>query len=54
MRKYLYCENGFVEKPQWMPNCWVNVECLGDYTKIEHNLIMCQFANLPIGKLVII
>ena len=20
MRKYLYCENGFVEKPQWMPN----------------------------------
>ena len=27
MRKYLYCENGFVEKPQWMPNCWVNVEC---------------------------
>ena len=27
MRKYLYCENGFVEKPQWMPNCWVYVEC---------------------------
>ena len=27
MRKYLYCENGFVEKSQWMPNCWVNVEC---------------------------
>ena len=30
MRKYLYCENGFVEKPQWMPNCWVNVETPND------------------------
>lgn len=27
MRKYLYSENGFIEKPEWMPNCWVNVEC---------------------------
>ena len=27
MRKYLYCEAGFVEKPHWVPNCWVNVEC---------------------------
>ncbi len=27
MRKYLYCEAGFVEKPQWLPNCWVNVVC---------------------------
>ena len=27
MRKYLYCENGFVEKENWIPNCWVNVEC---------------------------
>jgi len=27
MRTYLYCETGFVEKQQWMPNCWVNVEC---------------------------
>lgn len=27
MRTYLYCEAGFVQKPQWMPNCWVNVEC---------------------------
>lgn len=27
MRKYLYSENGFVEKPEWKPNCWVNVEC---------------------------
>jgi magnesium transporter len=26
MRKYLYCETGFVEKPNWIPNCWVNVE----------------------------
>lgn len=27
MRKYLYSENGFVEKPEWAPNCWINVEC---------------------------
>ena len=27
MRTYLYCEAGFVEKPQWLPNCWVNVVC---------------------------
>ena len=27
MRKYLYSENGFVEKPQWEPGCWVSVEC---------------------------
>ena len=27
MRQYLYSDNGFVEKPLWAPNCWVNVEC---------------------------
>lgn len=27
MRTYLYCEAGFVEKAQWLPNCWVNVVC---------------------------
>ena len=27
MRNYLFCEAGFVEKPQWQPNCWVNVVC---------------------------
>ena len=27
MRKYLFSENGFIEKPEWAPNCWVNVEC---------------------------
>lgn len=27
MRMYLYCETGFVEKAQWLPNSWVNVEC---------------------------
>lgn len=27
MRSYLYCEAGFVEKTQWLPNSWVNVEC---------------------------
>lgn len=27
MRKFLYCEAGFVEKEQWIPNSWINVEC---------------------------
>ena len=27
MRTYLYCEAGFVEKTQWLPNSWVNVVC---------------------------
>ena len=27
MRNYLFCEAGFVEKAQWLPNCWVNVVC---------------------------
>ena len=27
MRTYLYCEVGFVEKAQWLPNSWVNVVC---------------------------
>lgn len=27
MKKFLYCEAGYVEKDQWLPNCWVNVEC---------------------------
>ena len=27
MRKNLFCEAGFIEKPNWLPNCWVNVEC---------------------------
>ena len=27
MRTYLYCEAGFVEKGQWLPNSWVNVVC---------------------------
>ena len=26
MRKYLCCESGFVEKKEWTPGCWVNVE----------------------------
>ena len=30
MRTYLYSEAGFMEKPQWMPNSWVNVECPDD------------------------
>jgi len=27
MRTYLYCEAGFVEKAEWLPNSWVNVVC---------------------------
>lgn len=27
MRTYLSAEAGFVEKPHWESNCWVNVEC---------------------------
>lgn len=27
MRTFLYCEAGFVEKPQWQPNSWINIEC---------------------------
>ena len=27
MRTSLYCEAGFVEKAQWLPNSWVNVVC---------------------------
>lgn len=27
MRTYLYCEAGFVEKDQWLPNSWINVVC---------------------------
>ncbi len=27
MRTYLCSEAGFIEKPEWIPNCWVNVEC---------------------------
>lgn len=27
MRKFYTSENGFVEKPEWEPQCWINVEC---------------------------
>ena len=30
MKTFLYCEAGFVEKDQWLPNSWVNVECPTD------------------------
>lgn len=30
MRKYLYSGAGFMEIPNWQPNCWVNVECPTD------------------------
>lgn len=30
MRKYFYNESGFVDKPEWAPNCWVSVECPDD------------------------
>lgn len=40
MRKYLYSENGFVEKPVWTPGCWVNVECPDhdDFQFLTHEL----------------
>ena len=39
-RKYLFCEAGFVEKPHWIPNCWVNVECptQDDFDFLEKDL----------------
>lgn len=43
MRKYLYCEAGFVEKAQWLPNCWVNVVC-PDATDFE---FLTQELNVP-------
>lgn len=27
MRRFLNCEAGYVEKENWSPNCWINVEC---------------------------
>lgn len=27
MRTFLYCEAGFVEKDNWLPDCWINVVC---------------------------
>ena len=27
MRKYYSSENGYVEKSEWEPECWINVEC---------------------------
>lgn len=27
MRTFLYCEAGFVKTEEWLPNCWINVEC---------------------------
>ena len=27
MKRFLYCEAGYVEKEQWLPNSWINVEC---------------------------
>ena len=40
MRKYLFCEAGFVEKPNWLPNCWVNVErpTQDDFDFLENDL----------------
>lgn len=27
MRKYLNNDNGFIEQKEWLPHCWVSVEC---------------------------
>ncbi|MDR2920942.1 MAG: magnesium transporter CorA family protein [Tannerella sp.] len=40
MRTFLYCEKGFVEKPQWQPNSWINIECpdTSDLTYLTQDL----------------
>ncbi len=48
MRKYLFCEAGFVEKPHWLPNCWVNVEnpSENDFDFLENDLkVPATFLN---------
>lgn len=30
MRKYYVSDNGYVEKSDWKPECWINVECPDD------------------------
>lgn len=47
MRKYLFSENGFVEKPLWAPRCWVNVECPDS----EDILFLTQELQLPVSFL---
>lgn len=47
MRKYLFSENGFVEKPLWAPHCWVNVECPDS----EDILFLTQELHLPVSFL---
>jgi len=27
LRRFFYCENGFTEIAEWIPNSWINVEC---------------------------
>ena len=43
MRTYLSCETGFVEKLQWIPNCWVNVVCPNE----EDFNFLTQTLNVP-------
>lgn len=41
MRKYLFCKaTGFVEVDEWVPDCWVNVECPNedDFNFLKENL----------------
>lgn len=26
MKKFLHCDNGFIEQDTWQPDCWVNIE----------------------------
>lgn len=30
MKRFFVNENGFVEKPDWKPYCWINIECPDD------------------------
>lgn len=43
MRTFLYCESGFVQIPEWKPNCWVNVECPDE----EDIAFLTQTLNVP-------
>lgn len=40
MRKYYSSENGYVEKSEWEPECWINVECpdSGDFEFLRQTL----------------
>ena len=52
MRTFLYCEAGFVEKDQWLPNSWINVECPTpeDIHYLTNQFNVPEFLNRHIGE----